>query len=681
MAQQQQQHDQSNGGGMQSPTATTNEGGNSDELERHIIKRFEIQDRLGKGAYGIVWKAFDRKEGRIVALKNFDAFETVRTLSALSVKFFRTIYFIHSANVIHRDLKPANILLTHPCEIRVADFGLARSLSDPDDNFQNGNLTNYVATRWYRSPEILLGSKRYTKGVDIWSLGTILAEMLRGRPLFTGENTIEQINFIRGALAEPTTQDLHYCDSGLVRSVFNYPPHRDFRRPLDSYMRSSGAPPEAVDLIRRLLHWDPDKRIDLMKAMRHPYVQNYYDPHNVYISDIAVTPFISDDKHFEDPSIYREALYEILHVQEIIHTPRIHQLPGLSAAPDTVPAARTNAKAANSNGRGSPLSRARKTPEQGGGDANQKTRSIPFAQPVGAGGTPVKPPVNARGYERRVENLPPGRRPLEKSNSRQRIVATCEQPAVLYKTSSTGSSNNLLAQGVSTPPRQQSTQQQQQQPVSRTVSSTSVNGTKKAVKFEDDPPPPPPPKKILKEKPLQGDGDGHGSLAKRFSFDGRAIRDRLPYVKRSNSLARSMTPEPARKYPSTTDVNDHHERKTLKEAWRDTLAKSTVPDFFKRTGSRNSKAIQHAASLTPSHNNDNNRNAVVDQPTSEPVRSKPTGYSLNGSYQPMNGTIVAVAFKAPSASVSTSVQSRPAPTEYGTLKSGILHNLKSYSRT
>ncbi|VDQ02549.1 unnamed protein product [Trichobilharzia regenti] len=100
----------------------------------------------------------------------------------------RGLKYIHSANVLHRDLKPSNLLLNASCDLKICDFGLAR-VNDPEHDHM-GMLTEYVATRWYRAPEIMLSSKSYTKAIDIWSVGCIFGEMLNRRPLFPGKHCI-----------------------------------------------------------------------------------------------------------------------------------------------------------------------------------------------------------------------------------------------------------------------------------------------------------------------------------------------------------------------------------------------------------------------------------------------------------------------------------------------------------
>eukprot|EP00889_Picochlorum_renovo_P008661 jgi/Picre1/35691/NNA_003151.t1 len=192
----------------------------SEEIDKHVLNKYEIQKKLGKGAYGIVWKAIDKKNGQTVALKKiFDAFQNatdaqrtfreimflqelnnhdniIKLLNVLKAEndrdiylvfefmetdlhavirarilqeihkqyimyqIFRSLKYMHSAQLLHRDIKPSNVLLNSECNVKMADFGLARSIAQLHTEENNTALTDYVATRWYRAPEILLSSAR-----------------------------------------------------------------------------------------------------------------------------------------------------------------------------------------------------------------------------------------------------------------------------------------------------------------------------------------------------------------------------------------------------------------------------------------------------------------------------------------------------------------------------------------
>jgi serine/threonine protein kinase len=119
---------------------------------------------------------------------------------------------MHSANVLHRDLKPSNLLLNSNCDLKVCDFGLARGVTD-----ENMDLTEYVVTRWYRAPEIMLSCQEYTKAIDVWSVGCILGELLGRKPLFPGDDYIHQLQIISDILGTPSDKELEFVTSEKAR--------------------------------------------------------------------------------------------------------------------------------------------------------------------------------------------------------------------------------------------------------------------------------------------------------------------------------------------------------------------------------------------------------------------------------------------------------------------------------
>lgn len=182
--------------------------------------------------------------------------------------------YIHSADVLHRDLKPGNLLVNADCQLKICDFGLARGYSEnPEEN--NQFLTEYVATRWYRAPEIMLSYQGYTKAIDIWSTGCILAEFLGGKPLFKGKDYVDQLNRILQVLGTPPDETLRRVGS---KNVQDYIHQLGYIQKIPFSELFPNANEDALDLLEGMLAFDPQKRITVDKALEHPYLTIWHDP-------------------------------------------------------------------------------------------------------------------------------------------------------------------------------------------------------------------------------------------------------------------------------------------------------------------------------------------------------------------------------------------------------------------
>lgn len=191
--------------------------------------------------------------------------------------------------------------------MKVADFGLARSLDKRPD--QQPLLTDYVATRWYRAPEILLGSNNYTKGVDMWSLGCILAELLLGKPVFPGTSTLNQLDRVMEVTGRPSTEDIESINSPLAPTMLESLPPAKARRLRDMFPTASD---DALDMVRNLLQFNPGRRLSAEQALRHPYVAQFHNAEDEPVCTRRISIPIDDNQKFSIRE-YRNKLYSDIH--------------------------------------------------------------------------------------------------------------------------------------------------------------------------------------------------------------------------------------------------------------------------------------------------------------------------------------------------------------------------------
>ncbi|TFK71652.1 Pkinase-domain-containing protein [Pluteus cervinus] len=332
----------------------------------HVERRWKLIREMGSGAYGVVISAADEISGEAVAIKlvtrifdkvqlakralreitllrHFANHENItglidvdaispdfneiyifmepmeadlhqiiksgQTLTNEHVQYFlyqilRGMKYIHSASVIHRDLKPGNLLVNADCELKICDFGLSRGFdSTPDENASH--LTEYVATRWYRAPEIMLAFRRYSTAIDMWSIGCILAELLLGKPLFKGKDYVDQLNKVLDVLGTPSEEVIRKIGSDKAQAYVQSLPFKKtvpFRNILPT------ADLLAIDLLTKMLTFDPGNRITVPQALEHPWLASYHDE-----TDEPDCPEIFDKwrqiEEFETLDQYREALW------------------------------------------------------------------------------------------------------------------------------------------------------------------------------------------------------------------------------------------------------------------------------------------------------------------------------------------------------------------------------------
>ncbi|XWS09048.1 hypothetical protein CRYUN_Cryun40dG0052200 [Craigia yunnanensis] len=340
--------------------------------------RYRIEEVIGKGSYGVVCSAYDTHTGEKVAIKKIndifehvsDATRILREIKLLrllrhpdiveikhillppSRREFKDIYvvfelmesdlhqvikanddltpehyqfflyqllrglkYIHTANVFHRDLKPKNILANADCRLKICDFGLARvAFNDtPTAIF----WTDYVATRWYRAPE-LCGSffSKYTPAIDIWSIGCIFAELLTGKPLFPGKNVVHQLDLMTDLLGTPSAEAIARVRNEKAR---RYLSSMRKKKPISFSQKFPNADPLSLGLLERMLAFEPKDRPTAEEALADPYFKGLAKVER----EPSAQPVTKMEFEFERRRITKEDVRELIYREILEYHPNM----------------------------------------------------------------------------------------------------------------------------------------------------------------------------------------------------------------------------------------------------------------------------------------------------------------------------------------------------------------------
>eukprot|EP00906_Rhabdomonas_costata_P035550 RCo049943 len=322
----------------------------TDRNERPVVlvvpERYQLTHQVGSGTFGVVCSALDNVTGQEVAIKRVRPASTAEELRSLLrelrilkhlrevpnvISFFEAFqssslpggptatylvlellptnlaeiiedgqvsldhaqYFayqvllgveaLHGAGIIHRDLKPRNLLVKGDCTLKICDFGMSRGHQEADET-----MTEYVITRWYRAPELLLKEKHYGFKVDIFSVGCILGEMFLGRPVLPGHDYLDQLRRTIALVGSPTDQEVAAVPDQSVKVLLLQLP-RGVPESV-AHVFPAGTPSEGIALLRRLLTFFPGPRFTAAEALRHPYFSDIFDE-----SDLVTVPRFNTD--------------------------------------------------------------------------------------------------------------------------------------------------------------------------------------------------------------------------------------------------------------------------------------------------------------------------------------------------------------------------------------------------
>ena len=337
--------------------------------------KYQVIEIIGEGAYGIVYKCKNTKTNEIVAIKKFiELYEKLpkkeinreifllqiskhenivklieafinkgylflvfdyaeknllqliednpkglnpELIRSLTYQMCKAVSYLHKKNIIHRDIKPENILIKDYSKVEICDFGFARKMKIEEKTNNLQKMTDYVATRWYRAPEVILGQGSYGPEIDFWSIGCLMGEMANGKPLFPGDNQFNQLEYIikiMGNLPEYLVNFYNNNPNFNINKLLNVEKPKTLETIYGKIMS-----PDALDFMKGLLELDPKKRLNADTVFEHKYFQCYKNINNNENNDnnMIFSFCIDDKKKIKIPNLklnYKEKESKIINI-------------------------------------------------------------------------------------------------------------------------------------------------------------------------------------------------------------------------------------------------------------------------------------------------------------------------------------------------------------------------------